>query len=720
MSDSDDPTSQRQLKGIDRIADEFERAFRQGPRPPIEMYLEKHPELLPNLLRDLLALEVELRRSSDEQPKAQDYLARFPQHRDVVESIFAEDVDMLARTKAASSFEAASEESIPKQLGRFVIKRPLGRGGFGVVYLAHDPMLERFVALKVPRRERFTAPEQVASFMQEARTAAKLKHPFLVAVHDVQELDGLPFIVQEYIDGVNLADWAAKNQPTFHSITKVLIDIADALRYAHQQDFTHCDLKLANVLMDVQGQPHVADFGLAIHQNMRLRYKGERFGTPYCMAPEQVRGEGHRLDGRTDIWALGVIMYELMVSRRPFVSNNSKELFNEIETLDPRPPRQIDRKVPRELERICLKCLSKRRTDRYSTTEDLRDELQHWLAQESALETPPSSVVATSLVASPDSDSESKPPAKIIPKGLRSFDAEDAEFFLQMLPGPRDRGDLPESIRFWKNKIEETDADKTFSVGLIYGPSGCGKSSLVKAGLLPRISDDVLPIYVEATSADTEVRILKQLRKHLPRISEASSLPDTFAELRTTGAGRQRKLLVVIDQFEQWLHAKKDESNTDLVQALRQCDGGRVQCIVMVRDDFWMAVTRFMRELEIRLIEGQNSAAVDLFPIRHAEKVLAAFGLAFGALPENLNDFNKEQTSFITQSVAGLAEEGKVNCVRLALFAEMVKGKSWTPTTLKEVGGTKGVGVTFLEETFSASTSPPEHRYHQNAAREVL
>ena len=720
MSDSDDPTSQRQLKGIDRIADEFERAFRQGPRPPIEMYLEKHPELLPNLLRDLLALEVELRRSSDEQPKAQDYLARFPQHRDVVESIFAEDVDMLARTKAASSFEAASEESIPKQLGRFVIKRPLGRGGFGVVYLAHDPMLERFVALKVPRRERFTAPEQVASFMQEARTAAKLKHPFLVAVHDVQELDGLPFIVQEYIDGVNLADWAAKNQPTFHSITKVLIDIADALRYAHQQDFTHCDLKLANVLMDVQGQPHVADFGLAIHQNMRLRYKGERFGTPYCMAPEQVRGEGHRLDGRTDIWALGVIMYELMVSRRPFVSNNSKELFNEIETLDPRPPRQIDRKVPRELERICLKCLSKRRTDRYSTTEDLRDELQHWLAQESALETPPSSVVATSLVASPDSDSESKPPAKIIPKGLRSFDAEDAEFFLQMLPGPRDRGDLPESIRFWKNKIEETDADKTFSVGLIYGPSGCGKSSLVKAGLLPRISDDVLPIYVEATSADTEVRILKQLRKHLPRISEASSLPDTFAELRTTGAGRQRKLLVVIDQFEQWLHAKKDESNTDLVQALRQCDGGRVQCIVMVRDDFWMAVTRFMRELEIRLIEGQNSAAVDLFPIRHAEKVLAAFGLAFGALPENLNDFNKEQTSFITQSVAGLAEEGKVNCVRLALFAEMVKGKSWTPTTLKEVGGTKGVGVTFLEETFSASTSPPEHRYHQNAARAVL
>ena len=93
-----------------------------------------------------------------------------------------------------------------------------------------------------------------------------------------------------------------------------------------------------------------------------------------------------------------------------------------------------------------------------------------------------------------------------------------------------------------------------------------------------------------------------------------------------------KKVLIVLDQFEQWLHAKKEDENRELVQALRQCDGSRLQCIVMVRDDFWMAVLRFMRELEIRLLEGQNSAAVDLFPIRHAEKVLAAFGRAFGVL----------------------------------------------------------------------------------------
>src|SRR5262249_54834272 len=143
-------------------------------------------------------------------------------------------------------------------------------------------------------------------------------------------------------------------------------------------------------------------------------------------------------------------------------------------------------------------------------------------------------------------------------------------------------------------------------------------------------------------------------------------------------------------------------------------------CIVMVRDDFWMAVIRFMRELEIRLLDGQNSAAVDLFPIGHAEKVLAAFGRAFGVLPDHSSDASKEQKQFLSQAVSGLAQEGKVICVRLALFAEMMKAKAWTPATLKEVGGTEGVRVTFLEETFNANTAPPEHRYHQKAARAVL
>ena len=330
--------------------------------------------------------------------------------------------------------------------------------------------------------------------------------------------------------------------------------------------------------------------------------------------------------------------------------------------------------------------------------------------------TTPASASATA--ATPTSDHQ---PIKIVPKGLRSFDAHDADFFLELLPGPRDRDGLPDSLRFWKTRIEETDADNTFSVGLIYGPSGCGKSSLVKAGLLPRLSDDVIAVYVEATAEETETRLLNGLRKRCPALSDNLSLKETLAALRRgQGIPAGKKVLIVLDQFEQWLHAKKEETNTELVQALRQCDGGRVQCIVMVRDDFWLAVSRFLRELEVRLLEGQNTALVDLFDSDHAEKVLAAFGRAFGKLPENPGDTSKDQKEFLKQAVSGLAQDGKVICVRLALFAEMMKGKPWTPATLKEVGGTEGVGVTFLEETFSAATAPPEHRYHQKAARGVL
>ena len=145
-----------------------------------------------------------------------------------------------------------------------------------------------------------------------------------------------------------------------------------------------------------------------------------------------------------------------------------------------------------------------------------------------------------------------------------------------------------------------------------------------------------------------------------------------------------------------------------------------MQCLVLVRDDFWMAATRFMGELEVPLVAGRNSAAVDLFPVRHAEKVLAAFGRAFGSLPDAPGNLARDQQLFLEQAVSGLAQDGKVICVRLALFAQMMKDRPWTPPSLRSVGGTLGVGATFLEETFSAAAAPPDHRYHQEAARAVL
>ena len=184
-----------------------------------------------------------------------------------------------------------------------------------------------------------------------------------------------------------------------------------------------------------------------------------------------------------------------------------------------------------------------------------------------------------------------------------------------------------------------------------------------------------------------------------------------------TGAGRGRKVLLVIDQFEQWLHSHAELTGSQLVDALRQCEGGRLQAIVLVRDDFYLSVNRLFRELETRLVEDQNQDVIDLFSANHAKKVLAAFGRAYAVLPESL-EVEHEQS--MDQAIGQLAEDGKVICVRLALFADMMKSRSWVPDSLQEVGGVGGVGETFLEETFAAKTAPPSHRIHEKAVRGVL
>ncbi len=148
--------------------------------------------------------------------------------------------------------------------------------------------------------------------------------------------------------------------------------------------------------------------------------------------------------------------------------------------------------------------------------------------------TPQGSQAASSTAAPSDTKSDKQPVPRIVPKGLRSFDEHDADFFLELLPGARDRDGLPESIRFWKLRIEETDPDKTFRVGLIYGPSGCGKSSLVKAGLLPRLASHVVPVYLEATPEDTELRLLKGLRRRF------ATIPDESGAARRAGRNPRR------------------------------------------------------------------------------------------------------------------------------------------------------------------------------------
>ncbi len=184
--------------------------------------------------------------------------------------------------------------------------------------------------------------------------------------------------------------------------------------------------------------------------------------------------------------------------------------------------------------------------------------------------------------------------------------------------------------------------------------------------------------------------------------------------------GDRKKVLIVIDQFEQWLYSTDHPEQAELTKALRQCDGEHVQCIVLVRDDFWLACSRFMDLLEVELLQNQNMALVDLFDPSHARRVLIEFGYAFERLPEHFSQATRDQRAFVDQAVVELSENGKVTPVRLALFVEMTKTKPWTPATLRKSGGTAGVGVMFLDEHFVVNNAPVDYRIHRQAVDATL
>jgi formylglycine-generating enzyme required for sulfatase activity len=690
-----------------------------GKTPRIETYLAgREGSDRGNLFRELLRIEFGYRRQRGESSTLDDYRERFRDEFALLDSgepagwlestltHAGSDRDdatvALGNTQPASG--RADFESDPPLIGRYRFVRRISEGGFGRVLLGHDDELDRPVAIKLPKRLELDRFEVAEMFLKEARFLASLDHPGVVPVYDAGRTeDGVFYVVSKFIDGQDLAHLMRKAPPGAAESARLVAAVAEALQHAHDKGLVHRDVKPANLLIDQAGQIYVGDFGLALQERDWGNPEGMA-GTPAYMSPEQIRLEGHRVDGRSDVFSLGVVFYELLTGSRPYRGKSLAELVAALQRQQFRRPHEFDSSIPLELERICLRAITVSRAERYGSAREMADDLRAWLHQPTW-----------------GSPTDAAAPPLVVPRGLRAFGREDAGFFLSLLPGPRGRDGLPEILRFWKTRVEDVDGGAPFSLGVLVGPSGCGKSSLVRAGLLPRLAANMQPVYVECTEDGTEARLLAGVLRRCPLLGPAPSLAAAIEALRRTGGGLPgRKILLVLDQFEQWLSAHQEPGDTELARALRQCDGPKIQALLLVRDDYWMSLVRFLKACDADAVPGVNSAVVDLFEPTHARKVLERFGRAYGQIGVEADPEDGRLAAFLDRAVDGLARDGRVVPVRLALFAEMIKEKPWTPDTLRAVGGAQGVGLAFLEETFHASGAHPAHREHERAARSVL
>lgn len=269
----------------------------------------------------------------------------------------------------------------PCRLGKFLLQTQLGAGTFGYVFRAWDSELERTVAIKVQRAGSLSAKEEVDRLHREARSAAQLKHPGIVSLYETSHTeDGVCFLVYEFIEGETLEAWLEQHHSTPQQAATQIAELAEILQYAHSHGVIHRDVKPSNVLVDREGRLHIMDFGLAKRDtgDMTETPDGQVMGTPAYMSPEQARGETSGVDSRSDIYSLGVVLYEMLTSERPF-QGNRRMLMVQLLDDEPRAPRQLNDKIPRDLETICLKAMAKSAARRYQTAAEFANDLRRFL-----------------------------------------------------------------------------------------------------------------------------------------------------------------------------------------------------------------------------------------------------------------------------------------------------------------------------------------------------
>ncbi len=273
---------------------------------------------------------------------------------------------------SSSLTNIVTQTSVPvTSFGRYQILGEIGAGGMGKVYRVHDPKLDRTVALKVLLAGGKASEQQVRRFLREARATAKLDHPNIVRVYDIGNEDGQNFFTMDFIEGHCLKEHLKKSPPGFRQSVDLLIKIGRAIDHAHKSGVIHRDLKPANIMLDEKKEPRVMDFGLAklTTESAKLSKTGTVMGTLHYMPPEQAEGRSRSVGPRSDVYALGAIMYEMLTRTTPFNGTSSVQLLTQILNKEPIAPRKIKKRIPKELETICLKALAKKQENRYSSAQ---------------------------------------------------------------------------------------------------------------------------------------------------------------------------------------------------------------------------------------------------------------------------------------------------------------------------------------------------------------
>jgi tRNA A-37 threonylcarbamoyl transferase component Bud32 len=320
--------------------------------------------------------------------------AQHPELADELRSYFAavDDVEQLGRQARAQPATEPLSLTAPREppmardsfrcVGDYDLLEQIGEGGMGVIYRARQLSLPRLVAVKMIRADRLTSAADVLRFRSEAEVVASLDHPNIVPIYEVGEHQGQPFFSMKLIEGGNLAQHLPRLGRDLPAAARVLVAVARAVHQAHQHGVLHRDLKPANILLDTQGQPHVTDFGLAKRLAPRveasLTQQGMIVGTPSYMAPEQA-ADRSGVTTAADIYSLGAILYEVLTGRPPFRAETVLDTLRQLQEQEPVPPRSLNRRVDRDLETVCLKCLQKDSSRRYTSAQALADDLERWL-----------------------------------------------------------------------------------------------------------------------------------------------------------------------------------------------------------------------------------------------------------------------------------------------------------------------------------------------------